>query len=183
MIILSWALFYLLFSFSSTLPWASCDNTWNTDNCSTVGKNRTFNWTEQSNSTSAATEFWERRVLSISGGIEELGKVNWEVLLCLIAVWIICYFCMWKGIKSSGKVVYFTATFLYVMLLVLLVRELTLPGALQGIVYYLYPDPERLLDPQVWMEAGTQVFFSYSSCVGLLTVLGSYNTYNNNCYK
>uniref|UniRef100_A0A8B9K0U1 Transporter n=1 Tax=Astyanax mexicanus TaxID=7994 RepID=A0A8B9K0U1_ASTMX len=183
MIVLSWALFYLVFSFSSTLPWASCDNTWNTDDCSTVGKNRTFNRTEQSNSTSAATEFWERRVLSISGGIEELVKVNWEVILCLIAVWIICYVCIWKGIKSTGKVVYFTATFPYVMLLVLLVRGLTLPGALQGIVYYLYPDPERLLDPQVWMEAGTQVFFSYSSCVGLLTVLGSYNNYNNNCYK
>ncbi|KAI4905506.1 hypothetical protein NFI96_007446, partial [Prochilodus magdalenae] len=36
---------------------------------------------------------------------------------------------------------------------------------------------------QVWMEAGTQVFYSYSTCAGALTVLGSYNTYNNNCYR
>ena len=36
---------------------------------------------------------------------------------------------------------------------------------------------------QVWMEAGAQIFFSYSIGVGALTVLGSYNPYNNNCYK
>ncbi|KAI4896697.1 hypothetical protein NFI96_016087, partial [Prochilodus magdalenae] len=183
MMILAWALFYLAFSFSSELPWASCGNTWNTDDCNVVGKNQTFNWTQQANSTSPATEFWEHRVLSISKGIDDVGNIHWEILLCLTVVWIVCYFCVWKGVKSHGKVVYFTATFPYLMLMVLLVRGLTLPGALQGVVFYLYPDPEKLLDPQVWMEAGAQVFFSYSTCVGMLTVLGSYNTYNNNCYR
>ncbi|XP_064841632.1 sodium- and chloride-dependent GABA transporter 2-like [Oncorhynchus masou masou] len=183
-IILAWALFYLFFSFSAQLPWASCTNPWNTDDCVDFSsQNRTFNWTGQMNSTSAATEFWERRVLSISGGIEEVGSVRWEVLLCLIVMWVICYFCIWKGVKSTGKVVYFTATFPYVMLLVLLIRGLTLPGALQGVLFYLYPEPDRLSDPQVWMEAGSQIFFSYSVGVGSLNVLGSYNTYNNNCYK
>ncbi|XP_051952917.1 sodium- and chloride-dependent GABA transporter 2-like [Xyrauchen texanus] len=183
-IILAWALFYLIFSFKSQLPWASCNNTWNTDDCVNLAeRNLTLNWTTQINSTSSVTEFWERRVLSISGGIEKLGKINWEILLCLIAMWIICYFCIWKGVKSTGKVVYFTATFPYVMLLMLLIRGLTLPGALEGIVFYLYPEPARLFDPQVWMEAGTQIFFSYSVCAGILIVLGSYNKYNNNCYR
>lgn len=50
---------------------------------------------------------------------------------------------------SLSQVVYFTALFPYVMLVVLLVRGLTLPGAKDGIVFYLYPDPSRLLDPQV----------------------------------
>lgn len=45
-----------------------------------------------------------RRVLAISGGIEEIGNVRWEMLLCLIAMWVICYFCIWKGVKSTGKV-------------------------------------------------------------------------------
>ncbi|XP_061073692.1 sodium- and chloride-dependent GABA transporter 2-like [Conger conger] len=181
-IILAWALFYLYFSFSSELPWASCSNTWNSDHCVDFSnQNLTANWTN--NSSSAAIEFWERRVLLISGGIEEVGSVRWELLLCLITMWVICYFCIWKGVKSTGKAVYFTATFPYLMLLVLLIRGLTLPGALQGVEFYLYPDPSRLADPQVWMEAGSQIFFSYSVGVGTLTVLGSYNTYNNNCYK
>ncbi|XP_036392436.1 sodium- and chloride-dependent GABA transporter 2-like [Megalops cyprinoides] len=183
-IILAWALFYLIFSFSAQLPWASCTNTWNTDKCvDFTTQNTTSNWSQLTNSTSAATEFWERRVLRISRGIEEVGSVQWEVLLCLIVMWVICYFCIWKGVRSTGKVVYFTATFPYLMLLVLLIRGLTLPGALQGVLFYLYPEPGRLADPQVWMEAGAQIFFSYSVGVGSLTVLGSYNTYNNNCYR
>lgn len=36
---------------------------------------------------------------------------------------------------------------------------------------------------QVWMDAGTQIFYSYAICIGCLTALGSYNKYNNNCYK
>lgn len=47
------------------------------------------------------------------------------------------------------QVVYFTATFPYVMLLILLIRGLSLPGALQGVVFYLLPEPSRLLDTQV----------------------------------
>uniref|UniRef100_A0A8D2ZG80 Transporter n=1 Tax=Scophthalmus maximus TaxID=52904 RepID=A0A8D2ZG80_SCOMX len=183
-LILSWALFYLVFSFSSQLPWASCDNDWNTDACVDFSsRNKSIQWTNQTNSSSAATEFWERRVLAISGGIEQIGSVRWEVLLCVIAMWVTCYFCVWKGVRSTGKVVYFTATFPYAMLVVLLIRGLSLPGALQGVLFYLLPEPSRLTDPQVWMEAGAQIFFSYSIGVGSLTVLGSYNTYNNNCYR
>lgn len=104
------------------------------------------------------------------------------------------------------QVVYFTATLPYVMLLVLLIRGLTLPGAMEGVLYYLLPEVSQLADPQVgssvrflngfslkqthfdssvqvWMEAAAQIFFSYSVGVGSLIVLSSYNNYNYNCYK
>uniref|UniRef100_A0A667Z9C0 Si:ch211-132b12.2 n=1 Tax=Myripristis murdjan TaxID=586833 RepID=A0A667Z9C0_9TELE len=180
-LVLAWALLYLGFSFSPQLPWASCSNSWNTGQIH--GSFQLHLNSLLTNTTTAATEFWEKRVLALSGGIEEVGSIRWEVMLCLFAMWVICYFCIWKGVKSTGKVVYLTATFPYVMLLILLIRGLTLPGALSGIVYYLLPEPSRLADPQVWMEAGAQIFFSYSLGVGSLIVLGSYNTYNNNCYK
>ncbi|KAL6457901.1 hypothetical protein MHYP_G00331310 [Metynnis hypsauchen] len=180
-IILAWAFFYLFSSFSSQLPWASCSNAWNTESCFEF--DQLSNLSIPQNATSPVKEFWERRVLNITGSVYELGSVRWELALCLLLAWVICYFCVWKGVKSTGKVVYFTATFPYVMLLVLLVRGLTLPGAVNGIVFYLYPDPTRLTDPQVWMDAGTQIFYSYAICIGCLTALGSYNKYNNNCYK
>lgn len=33
------------------------------------------------------------------------------------------------------------------------------------------------------MDAGSQIFYSYGVCTGVLTSLGSYNKYNNNCYR
>uniref|UniRef100_A0A3B3X6S5 Transporter n=1 Tax=Poecilia mexicana TaxID=48701 RepID=A0A3B3X6S5_9TELE len=183
-VIQAWAFFYLFSSFSADLPWASCGNSWNTESCVEFDKkNMSSNWTAAANATTPATEFWERRVLGISKGIKEIGSLRWELVLCLLLAWIICYFCVWKGVRSTGKVVYFTATFPYVMLVVLLARGLSLPGAMDGVAFYLYPDPTRLVDPQVWMDAGAQVLFSFGICQGSLTALGSYNQYNNDCYK
>lgn len=45
-----------------------------------------------------------RNVLSISSGIEDVGPLKWDLALCLLAVWVICFFCIWKGVKSTGKV-------------------------------------------------------------------------------
>ncbi|XP_075875878.1 sodium- and chloride-dependent betaine transporter-like [Nelusetta ayraudi] len=124
-----------------------------------------------------------RRMLQMSGGLEELGSVSWELALCLLLSWMTCYFCIWKSVKSSGKVAYFTATFPYVMLLILLIRGATLPGAVEGIYYYLHPDLNQLANLEVWKDAASQVMFTYGLTVGTLIVLGSYNDYHNNCYR
>ena len=57
-----------------------------------------------------------------------------------------------QGIQSSGKVVYFTATFPYVVLFILLIRAVTLPGASLGINFYLVPDWSKLSDVSVWND-------------------------------
>lgn len=66
------------------------------------------------------------------------------------------------------------------MLTVLFIRGVTLPGAGLGIEYYLKPDFERLLDPHVWSDAATQIFYSLSACTGGLIAMASYNKFNNN---
>lgn len=43
-------------------------------------------------------------MLHISKGIDHIGAVRWELALCLILAWVLCYFCVWKGVKSTGKV-------------------------------------------------------------------------------
>ncbi|XP_062314418.1 sodium- and chloride-dependent creatine transporter 1 isoform X1 [Osmerus eperlanus] len=132
---------------------------------------------------SPVIEFWERKVLRLSGGLDEPGDISYQMVLCLIATWVIVYFCIWKGVKSTGKVVYFTALFPYLVLVVLLAHGVTLPGALDGIVYYLKPNWSKLWEAQVWIDAGTQIFFSYAIGLGALTALGSYNRFHNNCYQ
>ncbi|XP_031649744.1 sodium- and chloride-dependent taurine transporter-like isoform X1 [Oncorhynchus kisutch] len=185
-VILAWGLYYLFQCFQPELPWAKCNQPWNTARCveDTFRKNKTLMLAANiTNFTSPVTEFWERNVLSISSGIDDIGPLKWDLALCLLAVWIVCFFCIWKGVKSTGKVVYITATFPFIMLIVLLVRGVTLPGASEGIKFYLYPNMTRLQDPEVWIDAGTQIFFSYAICLGAMTSLGSYNKYKYNCYR
>ncbi|XP_018431636.1 PREDICTED: sodium- and chloride-dependent creatine transporter 1-like isoform X1 [Nanorana parkeri] len=198
--ILVWGLYYLVHSFTNTLPWATCGHPWNTkectevfllDQCSNVtsanatgsGAMQNISCDDLLNKRSPIIEFWENKVLQLSGGLDEPGQLNWQMILCLLATWIIVYFCVWKGVKSTGKIVYFTALFPYVVLIVLLAHGVTLPGALDGIVYYLKPNWSKLAEAQVWIDAGTQIFFSYAIGLGALTALGSYNRFHNNCYS
>ena len=57
-----------------------------------------------------------------------------------------------SGVKSTGKSVYVTSTFPLVMLIILLVRGLTLPGASKGIEFYIKPDLSALQKPQARVE-------------------------------
>lgn len=61
-VILAWGLYYLFQSFSHTLPWAHCQQEWNTEYCveDTLRKNKTL-WLSlnATNFTSPVTEFWE----------------------------------------------------------------------------------------------------------------------------
>lgn len=81
------------------------------------------------------------------------------------------------------KVVWFTALFPYVVLFILLIRGITLPGAWEGIRYYLQPNFDVIQNAEVWVDAATQVFFSLGPGFGVLLAYASYNKYHNNVYK
>lgn len=200
-VILAWDLSYLSNAFHAVLPWSHCNNTWNTPRCRVsfhdcpgsnltgIGALETINETictqfpKNMTTVDPVVEFWERKILQISSGVDEPGGIVWELAVSLLVVWTLCYFCIWKGVKWTGKVVYFTATFPYVVLTVLLVRGLTLPGAREGVLFYLMPDFSKLGEVQIWIDAGTQIFFSYAIALGALAALGSYNKFHNNCYR
>ncbi|XP_076849395.1 sodium-dependent noradrenaline transporter [Brachyhypopomus gauderio] len=188
-VIIAWSIYYLFSSFTRELPWQHCNNTWNSlsceeyklfNRCATV-----VNAPYTKHKCTPAAEFYDREVLHIheSHGIHDLKEPRWQLGLCLGLVLFILYFSLWKGIKSSGKVVYITATMPYIVLLVLLVRGITLPGAMNGIRAYLHIDLNKLNDPQVWIEAATQIFYSLGAGFGVLIAFASYNKFNNNCYR
>eukprot|EP00112_Aurelia_sp_Birch-Aquarium-sp1_P018184 Seg4302.1 transcript_id=Seg4302.1/GoldUCD/mRNA.D3Y31 product="Sodium-dependent dopamine transporter" protein_id=Seg4302.1/GoldUCD/D3Y31 len=122
-------------------------------------------------------------MLQLSSGIEEAGSINWKLALCLLLAWVMVYFCIWKGIRTTGKVVYVTATLPYVMLMVFFINGLFLEGSAEGIKYYISPKWEKLLEPGVWIDAASQVFFSITIGFGVMLTFASYNPKHNNVYR
>ncbi|GFO21963.1 hypothetical protein PoB_004846800 [Plakobranchus ocellatus] len=144
-----------------------------------------FNCTRTiANATTAAELFFEREVIQRSVGVEpeNMGEPLWRLTLCLLLSWLVVVFCLIKGIKSSGKVVYFTATFPYIILLILLVRGCLLDGAIDGIDFLFVPKWDKLTDLDVWVAAAGQMFFSLSVSFGGIIMYGSYNRFRNQVY-
>ena len=52
-------------------------------------------------------------------------------------------------LSISFQVVFFTATFPYVVLMILLIKGLTLPGAVEGLKFYIIPQWKALLTAKV----------------------------------
>ncbi|XP_074653770.1 sodium- and chloride-dependent glycine transporter 1-like [Tubulanus polymorphus] len=208
--IIAWVIYYLAYAFKSWEPlWSKCDNEWNTEFCRLPGvsaKNLSYftnNSTHLNASTqydfnnisvynskttdlkthSAGEEFWQFHVLNKSAGIGDLGNLRWQLVLCLFAAWVIVFLCVIKGFKSSGKVVYVTATLPYIFLTIILIRGLTLPGSLEGILFFISPDWDKMLSFQVWCEACLQIFYSLGPGWGVLITMSSYNRFHHNFYR
>ncbi|MEQ2224446.1 hypothetical protein ILYODFUR_007529 [Ilyodon furcidens] len=168
-IINAWSFWYLFHSFQPVLPWAACP----------VNSNRTGPIEECERAT-PTQYFFYRETLNISPSIQENGSIHTGQALCFLLAWLITYLFIVRGVKSTGKVVYFTATFPYVVLFIYLIRGITLHGAINGVKYMFTPKMEELSNPTTWINAATQIFFSLGLGFGSLIAFASYNQYHNN---
>ncbi|XP_038631015.1 sodium- and chloride-dependent neutral and basic amino acid transporter B(0+)-like isoform X2 [Scyliorhinus canicula] len=197
--IISYCMFYLFVSFRNPLPWSDCLS-WSNANetCYTIPKDPacTFGFASGGQGTSddckknatyqsRSEHYWDVVVLRRSGSINETGGIVWHLALCLFLSWSIVLVVLCKGIKFSGKVVYFAVTFPYVALILLLIRGLTLEGAFEGIEFYIgkRSNFSKLAEPEVWKDAASQILYSLSVSMGGVTALSSYNKFHNDCYS
>ena len=58
------------------------------------------------------------------------------------------------------------------------IRGVTLPGAWDGLKFFLTPEFEQIKQPQLWYTAAGQLFFSVGACYGGMMTLASYNKFN-----
>lgn len=169
--IIAWCFYYLFASFQEPLPYAHCpkiDNGTLLEECKEAGSTQYY---------------WYRKALDASSSIEESGGLVWHLILVLLVAWAVVFLCMMRGVQSAGKAVYFTATFPYIVLTIFFGRGVSLEGAGAGIAHMFKPQFAKLINPQVWLEAATQIFFSLSVAFGGLIAMSSYNPVHNNCHR
>ncbi len=103
-----------------------------------------------------------------------LGGFQWHIFGMLLGAWVLMYFCIFRGVKLVGKIVWITVPLPFLVLVVLTVRGLTLPGSMEGLVYYLDPTWSELAKPTTWRFAFGQVFFSLSLAFGVMVTYASF---------
>ncbi|KAJ7991967.1 hypothetical protein DPEC_G00289340 [Dallia pectoralis] len=168
--IMAWIMWYLFNSFQDPLPWSQCP----------LNVNKTGLVEECARST-PVDYFWYRETLNTSTAIDASGGLQWWMVLTLVSAWTLLYVCCIRGIETTGKAVYITSTLPYLVLTIFLVRGLTLKGSVDGIIFLFTPDVDELLNPSTWLDAGAQVFYSFSLAFGGLISFSSYNSVHNNC--
>lgn len=178
-VIIAWAIYYIGYSFSWVLPWKDCSFEGHSTNC----WDESSNSSKSNNSISPSEDFYNQVVLQKSSGIEDIGGIRGPMCGVLLLAWVLVYFALWKGIKVTGKIVYFTALFPYVMLTAFLVRGLSLPGAAKGIEFYIKPNWTMLASAEVWVNAAVQNFNSIGIAFGSLIAMASYNPRKNDFLK
>jgi NSS family neurotransmitter:Na+ symporter len=144
MVILGWVLAYTYFSFGS--QWGSDTETFFTGN-----------------------------FLGVSDSFWSVGGFQFKVLLPVLIMWAVVYWLLVRGINRGIELasrVLIPA--LVVMILVVVIRGVTLPGASEGLNVLLTPDFSALINPGVWIAAYGQVFFSLSIAFSIMITYASY---------
>ncbi|ALC43615.1 CG4476 [Drosophila busckii] len=181
--IMALTLRYFFDSFATLLPWSYCRDEWGSGCVSAAGQQQHHLQFGQ-NFSSSTQLYLQRIVLNETETLEQgIGYPSGNLSLMLALSWLTVTLIIIRGVRSSGKASYVLALFPYVVMLILLVRALSLPGAYNGVMYFLTPQWDKLLEPVVWYNAVTQVFFSLAICFGVIIMYSSYNRFGHNIYR
>ena len=98
------------------------------------------------------------------------GSVPWHLIAVVFTV-VILIFGVASGIEKLSK---FMMPAFFILFLIIAVRVAFLPGAAEGYLYLLRPDWSYLLNPETWVMAMGQAFFSLSINGAGMLIYGSY---------
>ncbi|WP_031433205.1 sodium-dependent transporter [Methylomarinum vadi] len=120
-------------------------------------------------------QFFFQEFLRVSDSPGEFGEIRTPILYSLIVIWLANWFIVYrgvqKGIELANKIM---MPLLLVLTLILVFWSLQLEGASHGISVYLTPDFSKLTQPEVWIDAYSQIFFTLSLGFGIMIAYASY---------
>ena len=99
---------------------------------------------------------------------------TWWPMIAAVLIWAITLFALVKGTETIEKTVRVAVPLMWVFMLILVVRGVTLPGGVDGALYLFTPDLAGISQPDVWKGAFSQMFFSLSLGLGTMTAYASY---------
>ena len=104
-------------------------------------------------------------------------RIVWENWGYLILVYFLLFLCVGFGVKTTGRISYFTMGLPIILLFVFVIRASTLEGAVDGVKAYIGKWDMDVLSSQgdVWSTAVSQIFFSIGVTFGIFTAYGSAN--------
>ena len=132
-----------------------------------------FKFSDMTGNTDAASSLWAETIKT-TGTTTGFTTISWPVVGSLIAAWALCYVCIRNGTTSVGKVVKFTVTLPVICLLIMAIRGISLPGAMQGFAKLFIPEWKALADSNLWVDAIGQVFYSLSTSMAIMFAYGSF---------
>ena len=99
---------------------------------------------------------------------------SWRNLLYVVAVWMLNLLIVRRGAKGIEAAVRIFVPAMWLFMIALIVRGLTLPGGVHGAYLLFTPQIEAMADPAVWRGAFAQIFFTLSLGFGIMTTYASY---------
>jgi NSS family neurotransmitter:Na+ symporter len=120
-------------------------------------------------------DFFFKSYLQLSDSPLEFGGIRWPIFASIAGAWGICWFVLFKGVKkgieAASKIF---MPLLFIMILIITLRAVTLEGSLEGLNWMFKPDFGALLNFKVWMAAYGQIFFSLSIGFAIMLTYSSY---------
>jgi len=101
------------------------------------------------------------------------ANTGWMIAVCVIG-FAICVIGLQKGVERITKIM---MSCLFIIMLILIIRSVTLPGAMEGLKFYLIPSLEPIKTHGIWniiYAAMGQAFFTLSLGIGSMAIFGSY---------
>lgn len=119
--------------------------------------------------------FFFGNYLGLTDGPFNFGGFRMNILIPFLAVWAVSYYIISKGIKAgiekANKILIPT---LLALIAIIVVRGVTLPGAVDGLNYLFTPQWDMIMQPKVWVAAYGQIFFSLSIAFAIMIAYSSY---------
>lgn len=110
---------------------------------------------------------YEQYFGSFTGNTE---SIFWHFIAVVLSVGVISLGVI-KGIEKINKIV---MPLMFIIFFGLMIKSLSLPGAMEGVKFLLNPDWDKLLNPITWVMALGQAFFTVGVSGSALLVYGSY---------